>query len=238
MILLVIDFHTHVLPGIDDGSKNFDMSLEMLREEHNQGVDVVIATPHFYANNTSLQKFLTDRNKAYLNIKEKNIISIPKIILGAEVAMFSRMDMAEDIKLLCIENTNVMLIEMPFRQWSDEDVRVLSNLLAQGIVPIIAHMERYLKYQKQKKYIENVLELPLYVQVNAESFESWRKQRVLLEMFKNGFAHLLGSDCHNVSDRKPNLLYGREIIKRKIGNSQLNIIDDTGVQILGLQEIR
>lgn len=238
MILLVIDFHAHILPEVDDGSKSLEMSLAMLREEHNQGVDVVVATPHFYANSITLQKFLLNRNQAYLSIKESQILDLPKIILGAEVAMFPKMDMAEDIKSLCIENTNAMLIEMPFRQWLDEDVRVLSNLIAQGIVPIIAHIERYIKYQKQKKCFETIIELPLYVQVNAEGFESWRVKRILIEMFNNGFAHLLGSDCHNLSDMKPNLLNGRDVIKRKIGNYQLDIIDEIGFRILGLQETR
>lgn len=235
---MIIDFHTHILPGIDDGSKHLDMSIEMLSEEYDQGVDVVIATPHFYASNTTLQKFLVDRDKAYRSITDKKLTGIPDILLGAEVAMFSRMDVAEDIELLCIENTKTMLIEMPFRQWTDQDVRMLRNLLTRGIVPIIAHIERDLKYQRQKKFLEDILDLPLYVQVNAEGLNSWHIKRTLLDMFKNGFAHLLGSDCHNISSRKPNLLDGRKIIRRRIGDYQLDIIDNTGVRILGLQETR
>lgn len=92
------------------------MSLKILQTEYEQGVGIVIATPHFYARNTSLQEFLTNRDKAYQFIHKEMDIEIPNILLGAEVAMFPRMDMAEEITSLCIEGTNAKLIEMPFGQ--------------------------------------------------------------------------------------------------------------------------
>ena len=71
---MVIDFHTHILPGIDDGSSDLQMSMAMLNEERHQGVDVVVLTPHFYGSQESIDHFIHKRNKAYALLKAQKKI--------------------------------------------------------------------------------------------------------------------------------------------------------------------
>lgn len=68
---MIIDCHTHLLPGIDDGAKDLSTSLEMLNEEKKQGVDYVIATPHFYANRDKMEKFIDRRERAYSEVSKE-----------------------------------------------------------------------------------------------------------------------------------------------------------------------
>ena len=98
----MIDFHTHILPGVDDGSKNVEESLLMLDSMKNQGVKTVIATPHFYANDESVESFLSRRNEAFSSLK-KSLADGPEIILGAEVRYYDGISRLEDLKKLRIE---------------------------------------------------------------------------------------------------------------------------------------
>ena len=82
----MIDIHSHILPGIDDGSKNLRMSLGLIDMLIDQGIDTVAATPHFYADRVSVEKFLSRRQRAYESLAEalENTPKAPKILLGAE----------------------------------------------------------------------------------------------------------------------------------------------------------
>lgn len=90
----VIDFHSHILPGIDDGSRNVETSIGMLWMCKEHGVDTMIATPHFYADSNTVEKFIDSRQKAYDKVMAENM-DIPQIIMGAEVAFFAGISRAE-----------------------------------------------------------------------------------------------------------------------------------------------
>ena len=104
----VVDFHTHILPGIDDGSSSVEESLAMLQMEKEQGASLVVATPHFYPQNDRPEKFLQRRKAAFEQLTEK--ISpddkLPQIILGAEVYYFKGIGQWEGLRDFAIENTN------------------------------------------------------------------------------------------------------------------------------------
>ena len=124
--MVVIDFHSHVLPGIDDGSRNIETSIEMLRLSRNAGVDRMIATPHFYADEDRIEHFLEKREHAYQSLIEavttENISDTPQLLLGAEVAFFDGIGDADKVDRLTIQGTELLLLEMPFRTWTDEDL--------------------------------------------------------------------------------------------------------------------
>ncbi len=125
----VIDFHSHVLPGIDDGSKNIETSMEMLQTSKASGVDRMIATPHFYADCDRIERFLERRKQAYLSIADKLSDDTPKLLLGAEVAFFEGISQAEKIEALTICDSNLMLLEMPFRTWRQSDIEEVKQLI-------------------------------------------------------------------------------------------------------------
>lgn len=232
--MAVIDFHSHILPGIDDGSKDIEMSLHMLNAAAEQQIDVMVATPHFYAGSTTPEKFLRCRKKALELLPEQALSGLPRIICGAEVAYFSGISRADNIEALCIEGTNLLLLEMPFAAWTERNIREVELLLNRGMQPVIAHFERFFRFQKDKQMMPELLELPVCVQLNAECLLSWKSRRQALSLLKNGQAHLLGSDCHNIGSRPQNLGKGRAVVERKLGRDVLEEIDDIGTNLLNL----
>lgn len=231
----MIDFHTHLLPGIDDGSQCLADTIEMATEERRQGTCHIIATPHFYASRNSLDAFLAKRNASY----DKTVAGLsdrpqyPTITMGAEVYYFAKMGKAEMLPRLCIGNTSCLLLEMPFCQWTQEmadDIRTIIS--KRKITVILAHLERYIKFQKNKEPWEEILSLPVVIQLNGEAFLDWRRRRFALKMVESGRDILLGSDCHNMTGRKPNLMEARAYIRKKLGEAPLKRIDALGEAIL------
>jgi protein-tyrosine phosphatase len=228
----IIDFHSHILPGIDDGSKSVDMTTQMLRTAEAQNIDVFVATPHFYSERTTMNRFLDRRRRAY-----EQVAGIAEqlgiwIICGAEVAFFPGMSRGEGIEHLCIGNTNLMMVEMPFRSWEGRDLKELERLMDRGIQPVMAHLERFVPGQPDKGMISELLDLPVYIQINAECLTRWTTRGKPLQLFQKGKAHLLGSDCHNVTTRRENLAQGREALAKKLGQRKLREIDRLGTALL------
>ena len=110
----MIDFHSHILPGMDDGSKNVEESLQILKLMADQGIDKVAATPHFYASlsGESPEEFLIRRNTAEQMLREriKNEEGLPQIFCGAEVKYFRGMSGVEDLKKLTLQGTELLLV--------------------------------------------------------------------------------------------------------------------------------
>lgn len=228
----MIDFHSHVLPGIDDGSRNPEMSRMMFYEAARQGVEVMVATPHFYGDRDTIDRFLKRRESAWekaLPLAEEAGI---ELVAGAEVAYFDNMSQAEGIEALTLADTEILLVEMPFRAWSRREIQELDRLLHEGFRLMLAHLERYLGFQKDKGILEAIYERPIFVQLNAESLLGFWNGQKALKLFKEGRAHLLGSDCHNLTSRPPNLAEGRAVIEKKLGRGKLAEIDKLGERLL------
>lgn len=229
----MIDFHSHLLPGIDDGSHDIAETEKLLHQEYQQKVQSVVATPHFYASRNSVEHFLTSRQNSYEKVKQAELEDIPKVFLGAEVYYFSGMSKAEMLSKLCIEGTNLILIELPFCQWKKEVYQDIKQIIEkQKLTVILAHVERYYGYQKNKEIWNKIFSLPVYAQINAGSFLKWQKRRFCIKFIKEGHNVLLGSDCHNTTSRIPNLEQGRKVLKEKLGEQVLSEIDNLGQSIL------
>lgn len=228
----IIDFHSHILPGIDDGSKDIAMTKEMLTSAAQQGIDVMVATPHFYADRMSIQRFLRRREEAFAEAQAVSAECGVVVRCGCETAFFPGMSHADELTELCIDGTRLLMVEMPFRSWNKSDLREIEGLLNRGITPIIAHLERFYGFSQNKGRIEELLELPVYVQLNAECLLRWSMRRLPLRLFREGEAQLLGSDCHNMSSRTPNLAEGRAVLEKKLGAEVLHKMDELGNQLL------
>lgn len=233
----IIDFHSHILPGIDDGARNLDTSMAMLEQIREQKVDYMVATPHFYASKDRIDSFLKKRANAWEQlseaIEERQFHNAPQFFLGSEVAFFEGISRADQIDSLTIGDTNLLLLEMPFVPWTMQNVREVEKLISdRKLCVIIAHLERFIWMPGNKKMIQSLLELPVTVQINAESFLEWKHRRALLKMFRDGTAHILGSDCHGAHHRVPNLLEGRMVIEKKAGADVLHRIDMQGEKLL------
>lgn len=210
----MIDFHSHILPGMDDGSKNIKESLQMLNASARQGITYMAATPHFIPSESSLEGFLIHREQAFFQLKEVWHPALPRILLGAEVYYFEGMSRVE-LDVLCMEGTGLLLLEMPFQTWTD---RMTAEVLAlqnhPGLRVLMAHVERYLGFQRKTVWDE-LLQAGVLMQCNASFFLRWNTRRRALHLLESGRVHLLGSDCHNMEERSPRMGAALEAIGEK-----------------------
>lgn len=232
----MIDFHTHILPGIDDGSHNLDESIALVKRENIQQVTDIVFTPHFYADKVSFQNFLERREKSCHKLisalSNQNII-FPQIHVGAEVFYFGSIGKAEALPQLCIKNTNVLLLEMPFCQWTEDMLQNIKQIIyKQKLQIMLAHVERYLPFQKDKKVMEAVFDMPVILQLNAGSLMKWQKRHKCMNLLKRDLDIVLGSDCHNLENRVPNIAEGRAVIANTLGTQYLDYIDALGERCL------
>lgn len=239
----MIDFHTHVLPGIDDGSRDIDMTERMLETELAMGVSTVYATPHFYAHRRSVQSFLERRAKAQAQVSEllKKRPELPDIKTGAEVYYFSGMGRAEQLPSLCVEGTDILLLEMPFEQWSRDVLKDVEDIIYRMNLRVaLAHVERYEQFQKHRSVWDEILSMPLTIQMNAGSFTAGpgsgmharRRAKFCLGLLEEHDNCIIGSDCHNLTDRAPNLSEARKVIEKKTGSERLARLDEYTKELL------
>ena len=203
----MIDFHSHILPGIDDGSSSVEESLEMLACYPEEVTDICL-TPHFYPSESRPETFFARREEAYQRLlaalegKEH-----PTFHLGAEVHYFSGISRSTEMEDFRVEGTRLLLIEMPQGRWS---FRMIDELLelnrSFGLRPVLAHIDRYdFANGANAKCLRYFLENRGLVQVNADAFASFFPRRKALSMFRKYMIHFIGSDAHNLSNRRPNM---------------------------------
>lgn len=230
----MIDIHSHVLPGIDDGSKNIEMSREMLDTSATMGVTLLAATPHFYADQMQIDTFLENREAAYTAIAPYAQAKGIRLIKGAEVAFFRGIGRSEQITALQLEGTNLLLLEMPFRDWTKSDLKEVDQLIDRGITPILAHIERFYGFQRDKGIVDALMDRDVLVQINTDPLTHWSTRGKLLKLIRQERVHFLGSDCHNTTTRPQNLALGREVIRKKLGEDTLRQLDEISASYLTL----
>ncbi|MCM1297009.1 MAG: hypothetical protein NC311_15835 [Muribaculaceae bacterium] len=200
----MIDIHSHILPNMDDGSRGVEESLALLRLSAAQGIACVAATPHFYAEDNSPAEFLKRRAASAAKLRAHWEPGLPRLLLGAEVCCFEGMSRVSELDALRIEGTELLLLEMPFRPWTDRLVReVLAIQDRSGVTVVLAHVERYLPGQTDAWDI--LTDAGVLTQCNANFFLRWRTRRKAMRLLNQGRIHFLGSDCHNMAARPPRL---------------------------------
>ena len=222
----IVDFHSHILPGIDDGSATLEESIAMLRMEAEQGIGHVVATPHFYPQHDAIEEFLERRTESEILLREEmaKYDNLPEVTVGAEVYFFRGISQSDVLQKLTVGSSSYSLIEMPTTSWSDSMYRELERLYYdQGITPIVAHVDRYFTRFRTFGIPEKLEELPVLVQANASFFNGNASSRAM-KMLQKRQIHLLGSDCHNTHSRQPNLGKTVARIQKHIGNEALEHI--------------
>ncbi len=218
------DWHTHILPEMDDGSASVEESIEMLALEAAQGVDEVVLTPHFYAHREDAAQFLRRREESFQKLmaglsgpgpvsgqspeaRGQGTISGPgpRLFLGAEVYFFDGLYKlpGEYIDALCFGKRRYLLIEMPFASWTKHELDVVRmTALRQQITPLIAHVDRYLGYKGNIKLLPEFADMGAVFQINVESvvkgFSGRHVRRVI-----DQYGAVYGTDCHNLTNRRP-----------------------------------
>lgn len=230
----ICDMHGHFLPGMDDGSASVEESLQMLAASAKQGIGTVFATPHYYPVE-SVSSFLERREKSISQLQramEQKKGSYPRIIAGAEVAYRRGIGTAEDLEKLCLGNSRYLLLELPFARWEKSLFRDLSSIVnVRGLLPVIAHIERYRHLQPQEN-MDRLLEMDVLLQMNASELLSWSSRRRAARMIRDDVVQLLGSDCHNMHTRVPNMGQALAYLEKKGLGWTISRIAETGEEIL------
>ena len=202
----MIDFHNHFLPGLDDGSKSWEMTIEMLRTAKSQGIEVAVNTVHYKHPKLDLSNV----NKEIINNKLEKLRQLLKENnIDIEVYSFSEVyynpHMTEIVKdpLATISNRYI-LIEFPTIQFPIGFEKQLYNICLEGIVPIIAHPERYRQVQSDIDILNPLINMGCIIQIDGGSLVGQFGEKCKLvseDLVKRGFCHIIGSDAHNNSKR-------------------------------------
>ena len=238
----MIEVHCHVLPGIDDGAKNVEESIGLLKLLKKQGVSSVVLTPHFYPDDSSLEEFLACRDKSFFELQtgikamegQGEELNLP-LILASETLISKTLLSYESILPLCIGDTRYLMFELPYTdEWSGSIFRLIDKLISKfGITPIIAHIERYEPVRrKPDKIIDVLLDIGCVLQMNIGTVVNRSDRRYGLKLIKKGYIDLVGSDCHNLSNRAPQYDEFQAIVERKLGKDYIKIWNEAAEEIL------
>lgn len=188
---MIIDFHSHILPKLDHGTDSLECSLNQLKAAKKAGVNVIVATSHFYSGRDNIDRFILKRQQALEVLNDANNTGI-KIIPAAEVQISHDLADLDKIEYLAAGTSGYILLEMPNYAWNN---RVFDTILKVegkcGLKAIIAHVDRY-----PKEDVEKIFELGVKAQLNAEALASVFGKKRYVELIRCGKIHVLGSDVH------------------------------------------
>ena len=192
---MTIDFHAHVLPAVDHGSKSIEETLSQLAMIKGNA-DKVVATPHFYPSSHKLDEFISKVDNAISLLKENPAAySGLDIAIGAEVLLCDYLDRFDGIEQLCIRGTRCMLLEMPNSgAWSERTFKTVENLLDKDFCIVLAHIDRYFK--DYRRDIDRLIDMGAKAQINASSLVPFLSRRRAMSYIKGDSVYAFGSDLH------------------------------------------
>ncbi len=228
----MIDIHTHILPGIDDGAKDIEEALSMTDCLMLQGVTAAICTPHFNPARMALDTFLANRKSALTLLSDSKL----NLIEGSETYLHDYLFHYNDLKSLCMGKTNYLLLELPFdKKWQNAILTSIEKLRNYyDIIPIIAHVERYPKISKDLNRLFHLKELGCLIQMNTETIINKKYKHLVHSYLKNNYVDVLGSDCHNMNSRPPLMIEAKEEIIQKYGVDKWIRLSENSRMIAGL----
>lgn len=220
-----LDIHSHILPGIDDGAKDIETAIALLEMLKSQGVTDVIATPHFYPKEDSADEYISAVQNAYNNLKQELVgKDLPKVYLGCELRYFYGIGKSDSIKQFAIKNTDYLLLELPYgTPITDTVLQDIINISErQGLMPILAHIERYSKEKGYKKLLKLISDGYALAHINAGGVVSKEKAKCCEKLIKGGYVSYLASDTHSLHNRPPKFDEAFKTLTERLGKSTVN----------------
>lgn len=208
----MIDIHSHILPGIDDGARNIEESMQIIREAKQAGFDAIISTSHYIE--ASYDSSKSQRQELIKELKKNE--DILKIYNGAEAYISDNfLELIKEDILPTLNDSRYLLFELPMRNQALNLNEVIYELVANDYVPIIAHPERYSYIQDNPKIVFDLIDRGALFQCNYGSIignYGIKTKRTLKKLLKNDAVHFFGSDVH-----RPNSVYKQmDVIKSKL----------------------
>lgn len=222
---MFIDIHSHILPGVDDGSKSLEESVEMARLFLENGTKKVFATPHYIENSKMDSLYDTNKKQYKLLVDELKRQEIDlEVYLGNEVYMcLEILEFIQEGRISTMNGSRYVLIEFPMYDIPIYSEDVLYSLIVNGYVPIIAHPERNLKIGEDPNILYEYIELGCLAQLNIPSLEGrYGKniQEVGEKLLKHNMIHFIGADAHSTNRRSPMIQQGLEKLEEILGKEE------------------
>lgn len=223
-----MDLHTHILPGVDDGSKSMEQTVRMLHIAYEEGIRTIIATPHYEAGAKNIEpkqlKLICDQVQDEAWKLDRNM----KILLGNEIYYSeSVLEALRSGAALTLAGSRYVLVEFSPKESYRNIFQGLTRLTGAGYLPIIAHIERYRCLHKKEDAIVELNNLGCYLQMNCSSLlggildTEAMYHRKLIQL---GFIHFLGSDCHDDQVRLPCMMKAKKRLHKRCDEGMLNKI--------------
>lgn len=213
------DIHCHILPGVDDGAKDMEMAKALLRKEMEDGVQNIILTPHYRRRMFEPEMSLI--YSTYEQLKQETRDWDIHLYLGCEY--HANMDMAEDLnagKRPTLGGSRYVLCEFSNGDLASYITERTYQLLANGYIPVLAHIERYKALTKDFSLIDDLVERGCRMQVNAGSIlgeDGFFTRRFCKKLIDYDLLHFIGSDAHNLTDRTPRIGECAAYLEKKYG---------------------
>jgi len=208
----MIDTHLHILPGIDDGPETIEESIALARVLVQEGIHSAFATPHY---NDEFPRRSAMEIQARVNDMQRVLDgqNIPLQLFAGHEALIGP-GLIEDIqagRLATLNGSRYLLLELWNSSWLPETERVIFELRAYGIVPIIAHPERYRAIQKDPNRLATLLQQGVLAQLTASSLigmQGSTTKHCAEALLKKGLIHIIASDAHGLRTRMPAVKLG------------------------------
>lgn len=220
----MFDLHSHILPNIDDGAKDMNMSLELLRMAVKHGTKGIVATPHVIEGDSlpTWERILTACDDLKKTAKDAGI-NLP-IFPGGEVAIYRDiLDLFTGPGPYCINSGRYMLVELPATHIPSFAEDFFFTLQTRGITPILAHPERHPLIAKNPEILLEWIRTGILCQMNGTSITGQMGERVMATaelLLTNRMIHVIGSDAHRIRTRNTDLTLAVDKITRLIGTTE------------------
>ncbi|MBR2067512.1 MAG: hypothetical protein IJ875_04540 [Solobacterium sp.] len=234
---VLTDLHCHILPGIDDGAQNYEVSKALLLEQKKQGVEQIVFTPHFWSWEKSTKDFLQGRYNAAKEISGLLDELGIRWNAGAEVRLTPEL-IDLDMSNFQFVDTDYLLLEWPFTQQPLYGEDFVYSLLEKGIRVIFAHIERYEYFWRKPEVLDDYINHGVICQINPGILLHEETRKQALHRIRDGYIHILSSDAHNMDRRPPRLKEAYEVIEEELGRDYAVWFMQNGNAVFFNEEIK
>lgn len=231
----MIDFHTHIIPNIDDGARNLDETINLIKESKEAGFEGVVLTSHYIKNyyETNVPERDMWVKAISENLRTKGIEI--DLYLANEIFMTDNMmDLLIEGKASTINNSCYVLFELPVDEEPEDLYDVIYSLQANKLIPVLAHPERYKFVQKDPYIIYDLIEKGVLMQANYGSVLGQygeNAELIVKKLLKNNMIHFLGTDVHRQGTIYKKIPEALDEIRNIIGEEKLEELTTTNPEL-------
>lgn len=227
----MIDIHSHIIFGVDDGPKSLDDSIALIKEAYRQGVRKIVATSHRRKGMFETPEEIILANFQKVKAEIEALLPEMTLLYGGELYFTSDiLEKLEHKKIPTMNGTRFALIEFSSATSWKAIHEALSSVLSLGITPIVAHIERYNALEYNKERVQEIINMGCYTQINSahipkpklfgDSLKVYKKRATYF--LEEDLVHIVASDMHNLTARPPYMKEAYDIVDKRYGHERAN----------------